>query len=88
MAVEKTGAELNALLLGDAQHLELATDYPMSVDSIRVGVSFPFADPTAVEPDDGARTINRVVTVTPAEMAAGLDVTQRQALLELVASKL
>jgi hypothetical protein len=84
----KTGAELKLMLLGDANEMVNGDDYTMNIVDIRVAVTFPYtvADP---EPgDDGNRQVGRVVSLTAAEIAAGLTAEQRTALLDLVASKI
>lgn len=84
----KTGAELKLVLLGDANEMENTADYTMNVDAIDVRVSFPYSISSPEPPDTGERSVGRVVRLTAAEMAAGLDAGQRQALLDLVASKI
>lgn len=84
----KTGADLQASLLGDASELEGATAYTMDVVDIAVRVKFDYTIASPPQGDDGTRQIGRVVRLTPAEMAAGLTSAQRQAVQDLVASKI
>lgn len=83
----KTGAELKLMLLGDASELVNATAYQMDIVDIRVAVKFDYSIASPVAPDTGERQVGKVVSLTAAEMAAGLTSEQRTALLDLVASK-
>ena len=88
MAETKTGAELKLMLLGDANDMANGDDYTMEIADIRVGVGFSYSIADPVAPDDGVRTVGRVVRLTAGEIAAGLTSAQRTALLTLIASKL
>ena len=83
-----TGAELKLMLLGDANDMVNGDDYTMDIIDIRVSTKFEYSIDSPVPPDTGERQIGRVISLTAAEIAAGLDAGQRTALINLVISKL
>lgn len=78
----KTAEELGDSMLGELGKLDPATVLTMYPIDATVRVRFPFTT------DTGDHASIKAVTLKPAELAAGLTVEQRNALLDLVASKI
>ncbi len=83
-----TGTEIKTKLLGDAVVLKDATEYGLKVQDIKVSVVYEY-DVTPVDAqDNGKRTFPATVRLTASELSASLTKAQRQALVDLVESRI